>query len=528
MKLDKNEKVQVTQLCSNVITDIVRYHILNKEDSYSMEEFVKKMDDKVIRDSFFDLIELYKINKRKFNYTIVGRETVSQKLFNGLVHVSYAQDTQYSFIEYMKNLIIEFNKIFSIFHHAEHKKHYFSPEEIIQNFLITKDIASGTRINKLVNDFVFEYFPKKHSDKCLKESVFNDEGEFKKDIKDILNSLIERYIPKNTTIYNLNLDLEKEVINTLLDYKYLFKNRPLCRTLSEISSLHNNVSLKLSITSYTHDTHPSLIDLIKDSYKNVYSDHLPVPPLIYKEDNGVYSFIVPIFYNKNSKISKVHKGLISKNINRVLKHLSNPISYRDIEVIVPKYNNVNNNHELQLKELSGLANIRDVLFSNDRFIDLLKSKDITELDKKYLTNTSLILNHLINDVSLNMVPERTKMLFLLSTLNDNNIYYKVKERILSMYRIAFNIVNENINFDNEDLNNFSENITLKNRVRGTVVVNSLPNQEIESTQESAQEEVIIKEDKKEEITLVDYDSNKHSEIKKGNIFQRFINKFFRR
>ena len=124
MKMDKNEKVQSLQLFTNVVTDLIRYHLLDKDNSFDIEEFLKKFDTKIIRDSFFDIWDAYKKDKRKFHYLINGRETISEKFFNGYLYYNYT-DGQFSFIEMIRNYILELNRVFYIIHPKTHKKYYF-------------------------------------------------------------------------------------------------------------------------------------------------------------------------------------------------------------------------------------------------------------------------------------------------------------------------------------------------------------------------------------------------------------------
>lgn len=542
MKMDKNEKVQSLQLFTNVVTDLIRYHLLDKDNSFDMEEFLKKFDIKIIRDSFFDIWEAYKKDKRRFRYLINGRETISEKFFNGYLHYSYT-DGQLSFIEMIKNYILELNRIFYIIHPKTHKKYYFSSDENVQNFLIKyeKEI-NGSKINKIMDKFLMEYIYEIHPDILLKYDILNKEGKYKKDYQDIINSLIKRYIIKSrTSVYNLVLDNKKEEIISLLDNKYLIKNKPFCRSISEILNLSVNYKIKCSIELNTIYFDADLETVFSDSVKNIYSKHLLLPPSIFEMDNGVYNFIFNIFYNSDSKISKVDKGLISKNINKVIRHLTLPMSFRDNEVIIPWMNN--GNIELKLQEISEYNDISKYIFGFEKYKELLSSVNDLE-DLEYCKLLALYMKAFISTMKMNMIPERSKLLFLICVLNHNNIFSKSKEKILDFYKEFYHIIDENIHLKtDEDFNSLTNSITLKNRIKGTFTnldvcieenkVEELNketnNKDIEEENHTEDETSDVKKDLyiSESIEHLVTDESKNNKSKKS-IFRKFYDKFFSR
>lgn len=542
MKMDKNEKVQSLQLFTNVVTDMIRYHLLDKDNSFDMEEFLKKFDTKIIRDSFFDIWDAYKKDKRKFHYLINGRETISEKFFNGYLYYNYT-DGQFSFIEMIRNYILEINRIFYIIHPKTHKKHYFSSDENIQNFLIKyeKEI-NGSKISKIMDKFLMEYIYEIHPDILLKYDILNKEGKYKKDYQDIINSLIKRYIIKSrTSVYNLVLDNKKEEIIALLDNKYLIKNKPFCRSISEILNLSVNYKLKYSIelNKLYHDI--DLETVLNDSVKNIYAKHLLLPPSIFEMDNGVYHFVFNIFYNNDSKISKSDKGIVSKNINKVIRHLTLPMSFRDNEVIIPWMNN--GNIELRLQEISDYHDINHYIFSYEKYEELLCNADDIE-DLEYYKLLILYMKAFISTMKMNMIPERSKLFYLICILNHNNIFSKSKEKILDFYKEFYHIINENIHLQTEEeFNSLSSSITLKNRIKGTYTNLDVCIDENKEEQELKEEtgDTNIEDDRNEnetnDIKEEPYisESMEHliteklkSNKQKKSIFRKFYEKFFNR
>lgn len=540
MKMDKNEKVQSLQLFTNVVTDMIRYHLLDKDNSFDMEEFLKKFDTKIIRDSFFDIWDAYKKDKRKFHYLINGRETISEKFFNGYLYYNYT-DGQFSFIEMIRNYILEINRIFYIIHPKTHKKHYFSSDENVQNFLIKyeKEI-NGSKISKIMDKFLMEYIYEIHPDILLKCDILNKEGKYKKDYQDIISSLIKRYIIKSrTSVYNLVLDNKKEEIIALLDNKYLIKNKPFCRSISEILNLSVNYKLKCSIelNKLYHDI--DLETVLNDSVKNIYAKHLLLPPSIFEMDNGVYHFVFNIFFNNDSKISKSDKGIVSKNINKVIRHLTLPMSFRDNEVIIPWMNN--GNIELKIQEISDYHDINHYIFSYEKYEELLCNADDIE-DLEYYKLLILYMKAFISTMKMNMIPERSKLFYLICILNHNNIFSKSKEKILDFYKEFYQIINEDIHLKTEEeFNSLSSSITLKNRIKGTytnldVCVNYENENKEEDTNDSNLEDNQDKDetsDNKEEPYISE--SMKHlitenlkSNKQKKSIFRKFYEKFFNR
>lgn len=542
MKMDKNEKVQSLQLFTNVVTDLIRYHLLDKDNSFDMEEFLKKFDTKIIRDSFFDIWDAYKKDKRKFHYLINGRETLSEKFFNGYLYYNYT-DGQFSFIEMIRNYILEINRIFYIIHPKTHKKHYFSSDENVQNFLIKYEKElNGSKISKIMDKFLMEYIYEIHPDILLKCDILNKEGKYKKDYQDIISSLIKRYIIKSrTSVYNLVLDNKKEEIIALLDNKYLIKNKPFCRSISEILNLSVNYKLKCSIelNKLYHDI--SLETVLNDSMKNIYAKHLLLPPSIFEMDNGVYHFVFNIFYNNDSKISKSDKGIISKNINKVIRHLTLPMSFRDNEVIIPWMNN--GNIELRLQEISDYHDINHYIFSYEKYEELLCNADDIE-DLEYYKLLILYMKAFISTMKMNMIPERSKLFYLICILNHNNIFSKSKEKILDFYKEFYQIINEDIHLQTEEeFNSLSGSITLKNRIKGTYtnldvcVDENKEEQELkeetddtniedvqnENETNDNKEEPYISESMKQLIT-----ENLKSNKQKKSIFRKFYEKFFNR
>lgn len=542
MKMDKNEKMQSLQLFTNVVTDLIRYHLLDKDNSFDMEEFLKKFDTKIIRDSFFDIWDAYKKDKRKFHYLINGRETISEKFFNGYLYYNYT-DGQFSFIEMIRNYILEINRIFYIIHPKTHKKYYFSSDENVQNFLIKyeKEI-NGSKISKIMDKFLMEYIYEIHPDILLKCDILNKEGKYKKDYQDIINSLIKRYIIKSrTSVYNLVLDNKKEEIIALLDNKYLIKNKPFCRSISEILNLSVNYKLKCSIelNKLYHDI--DLETVLNDSMKNIYAKHLLLPPSIFEMDNGVYHFVFNIFYNNDSKISKSDKGIVSKNINKVIRHLTLPMSFRDNEVIIPWMNN--GNIELRLQEISDYHDINHYIFSYEKYEELLCNADDIE-DLEYYKLLILYMKAFISTMKMNMIPERSKLFYLICILNHNNIFSKSKEKILDFYKEFYQIINEDIHLQTEEeFNSLSSSITLKNRIKGTYanldvcIDENKEDQELkeetddtnieddqnENETNDIKEEPYISESMKQLIT-----ENLKSNKQKKSIFRKFYEKFFNR
>lgn len=542
MKMDKNEKVQSLQLFTNVVTDLIRYHLLDKDNSFDMEEFLKKFDTKIIRDSFFDIWDAYKKDKRKFHYLINGRETISEKFFNGYLYYNYT-DGQFSFIEMIRNYILEINRIFYIIHPKTHKKYYFSSDENVQNFLIKyeKEI-NGSKISKIMDKFLMEYIYEIHPDILLKCDILNKEGKYKKDYQDIINSLIKRYIIKSrTSVYNLVLDNKKEEIIALLDNKYLIKNKPFCRSISEILNLSVNYKLKCSIelNKLYHDI--DLETVLNDSVKNIYAKHLLLPPSIFEMDNGVYHFVFNIFFNNDSKISKSDKGIVSKNINKVIRHLTLPMSFRDNEVIIPWMNN--GNIELRLQEISDYHDINHYIFSYEKYEELLCNADDIE-DLEYYKLLILYMKAFISTMKMNMIPERSKLFYLICILNHNNIFSKSKEKILDFYKEFYQIINEDIHLQTEEeFNSLSSSITLKNRIKGTYtnldvcIDENKEEQELkketddtnieddqnENETNDNKEEPYISESMKQLIT-----ENLKSNKQKKSIFRKFYEKFFNR
>lgn len=542
MKMDKNEKVQSLQLFTNVVTDMIRYHLLDKDNSFDMEEFLKKFDTKIIRDSFFDIWDAYKKDKRKFHYLINGRETISEKFFNGYLYYNYT-DGQFSFIEMIRNYILEINRIFYIIHPKTHKKYYFSSDENVQNFLIKyeKEI-NGSKISKIMDKFLMEYIYEIHPDILLKCDILNKEGKYKKDYQDIINSLIKRYIIKSrTSVYNLVLDNKKEEIIALLDNKYLIKNKPFCRSISEILNLSVNYKLKCSIelNKLYHDI--SLETVLNDSVKNIYAKHLLLPPSIFEMDNGVYHFVFNIFYNNDSKISKSDKGVVSKNINKVIRHLTLPMSFRDNEVIIPWMNN--GNIELRLQEISDYHDINHYIFSYEKYEELLCNADDIE-DLEYYKLLILYMKAFISTMKMNMIPERSKLFYLICILNHNNIFSKSKEKILDFYKEFYQIINEDIHLQTEEeFNSLSSSITLKNRIKGTYTNLDVCVDENKEEQELKEEtdDTNIEDDQNENetngIKEEPYISesmerliteNLKSNKQKKSIFRKFYEKFFNR
>lgn len=542
MKMDKNEKVQSLQLFSNVVTDLIRYHLLDKDNSFDMEEFLKKFDTKIIRDSFFDIWDAYKKDKRKFHYLINGRETISEKFFNGYLYYNYT-DGQFSFIEMIRNYILEINRIFYIIHPKTHKKHYFSSDENVQNFLIKYEKElNGSKISKIMDKFLMEYIYEIHPDILLKCDILNKEGKYKKDYQDIISSLIKRYIIKSrTSVYNLVLDNKKEEIIALLDNKYLIKNKPFCRSISEILNLSVNYKLKCSIelNKLYHDI--DLETVLNDSVKNIYAKHLLLPPSIFEMDNGVYHFVFNIFFNNDSKISKSDKGIVSKNINKVIRHLTLPMSFRDNEVIIPWMNN--GNIELRLQEISDYHDINHYIFSYEKYEELLCNADDIE-DLEYYKLLILYMKAFISTMKMNMIPERSKLFYLICILNHNNIFSKSKEKILDFYKEFYQIINEDIYLQTEEeFNSLSSSITLKNRIKGTYtnldvcIDENKEDQELkeetddtnieddqnENETDDIKEEPYISESMKQLIT-----ENLKSNKQKKSIFRKFYEKFFNR
>lgn len=542
MKMDKNEKVQSLQLFTNVVTDLIRYHLLDKDNSFDIEEFLKKFDTKIIRDSFFDIWDAYKKDKRKFHYLINGRETISEKFFNGYLYYNYT-DGQFSFIEMIRNYILEINRIFYIIHPKTHKKYYFSSDENVQNFLIKyeKEI-NGSKISKIMDKFLMEYVYEIHPDILLKCDILNKEGKYKKDYQDIINSLIKRYIIKSrNSVYNLVLDNKKEEIIALLDNKYLIKNKPFCRSISEILNLSVNYKIKCSIelNKLYHDI--SLETVLSDSMKNIYAKHLLLPPSIFEMDNGVYHFVFNIFYNNDSKISKSDKGIISKNINKVIRHLTLPMSFRDNEVIIPWMNN--GNIELRLQEISDYHDINHYIFSYEKYEELLCNADDTE-DLEYYKLLILYMKAFISTMKMNMIPERSKLFYLICILNHNNIFSKSKEKILDFYKEFYQIINEDIHLKTEEeFNSLSSSITLKNRIKGTYTNLDVCIDENKEEQELKEEtdDTNIEDDQNKNETndikgdLYVSESMEHliteeskSNKAKKSIFRKFYDKFFGR
>lgn len=545
MKMDKNEKVQSLQLFTNVVTDLIRYHLLDKDNSFDMEEFLKKFDTKIIRDSFFDIWDAYKKDKRKFHYLINGRETISEKFFNGYLYYNYT-DGQFSFIEMIRNYILEINRIFYIIHPKTHKKHYFSSDENVQNFLIKYEKElNGSKISKIMDKFLMEYIYEIHPDILLKCDILNKEGKYKKDYQDIINSLIKRYIIKSrTSVYNLVLDNKKEEIIALLDNKYLIKNKPFCRSISEILNLSVNYKLKCSIelNKLYHDI--DLETVLNDSMKNIYAKHLLLPPSIFEMDNGVYHFVFNIFYNNDSKISKSDKGIVSKNINKVIRHLTLPMSFRDNEVIIPWMNN--GNIELRLQEISDYHDINHYIFSYEKYEELLCNADDIE-DLEYYKLLILYMKAFISTMKMNMIPERSKLFYLICILNHNNIFSKSKEKILDFYKEFYQIINEDIHLQTEEeFNSLSGSITLKNRIKGTyanldVCVNcENENKEEQKLEEETDDTNLEDEQNKDELNDIKEEpyisesmkqlitENLKSNKQKKSIFRKFYEKFFNR
>ena len=542
MKMDKNEKVQSLQLFTNVVTDLIRYHLLDKDNSFDIEEFLKKFDTKIIRDSFFDIWDAYKKDKRRFHYLINGRETISEKFFNGYLYYNY-MDGQFSFIEMIRNYILELNRIFYIIHPKTHKKYYFSSDENVQNFLIKyeKEI-NGSKISKIMDKFLMEYIYEIHPDILLKCDILNKEGKYKKDYQDIINSLIKRYIIKSrTSVYNLVLDNKKEEIIALLDNKYLIKNKPFCRSISEILNLSVNYKIKCSIelNKLYHDI--SLETVLSDSMKNIYAKHLLLPPSIFEMDNGVYHFVFNIFYNNDSKISKADKGIVSKNINKVIRHLTLPMSFRDNEVIIPWMNN--GNIELRLQEISDYHDINHYIFSYEKYEELLCNADDTE-DLEYYKLLILYMKAFISTMKMNMIPERSKLFYLICILNHNNIFSKSKEKILDFYKEFYQIINEDIHLQTEEeFNSLSSSITLKNRIKGTYTNPDVcidENKEEQELKEETDDTNIEDEQNKDETSNIKEEpyiseSMGHlitkklkSNKAKKSIFRKFYDKFFGR
>lgn len=542
MKMDKNEKVQSLQLFTNVVTDLIRYHLLDKDNSFDIEEFLKKFDTKIIRDSFFDIWDAYKKDKRKFHYLINGRETISEKFFNGYLYYNYT-DGQFSFIEMIRNYILELNRVFYIIHPKTHKKYYFSSDENVQNFLIKyeKEI-NGSKISKIMDKFLMEYIYEIHPDILLKCDILNKEGKYKKDYQDIINSLIKRYIIKSrTSVYNLVLDNKKEEIIALLDNKYLIKNKPFCRSISEILNLSVNYKIKCSIelNKLYHDI--SLETVLSDSMKNIYAKHLLLPPSIFEMDNGVYHFVFNIFYNNDSKISKADKGIVSKNINKIIRHLTLPMSFRDNEVIIPWMNN--GNIELRLQEISDYHDINHYIFSYEKYEELLCNADDTE-DLEYYKLLILYMKAFISTMKMNMIPERSKLFYLICILNHNNIFSKSKEKILDFYKEFYQIINEDIHLKTEEeFNSLSSSITLKNRIKGTYTNLDVCIDENKEEQELKEEtdDTNIEDDQNKNETndikgdLYVSESMEHliteeskSNKAKKSIFRKFYDKFFGR
>lgn len=542
MKMDKNEKVQSLQLFTNVVTDLIRYHLLDKDNSFDMEEFLKKFDTKIIRDSFFDIWDAYKKDKRKFHYLINGRETISEKFFNGYLYYNYT-DGQLSFIEMIRNYILEINRIFYIIHPKTHKKHYFSSDENVQNFLIKYEKElNGSKISKIMDKFLMEYIYEIHPDILLKCDILNKEGKYKKDYQDIINSLIKRYIIKSrTSVYNLVLDNKKEEIITLLDNKYLIKNKPFCRSISEILNLSVNYKLKCSIelNKLYHDI--DLETVLNDSVKNIYAKHLLLPPSIFEMDNGVYHFVFNIFYNNDSKISKSDKGIVSKNINKVIRHLTLPMSFRDNEVIIPWMNN--GNIELRLQEISDYHDINHYIFSYEKYEELLCNADDIE-DLEYYKLLILYMKAFISTMKMNMIPERSKLFYLICILNHNNIFSKSKEKILDFYKEFYQIINEDIHLQTEEeFNSLSSSITLKNRIKGSYTNLDVcidENKEEQELKEETDDTDIEDDQNKDETSNIKEEpyiseSMKHliteklkSNKQKKSIFRKFYEKFFNR
>ena len=438
---------------------------------------------------------------------------------------------------------MELNRIFYIIHPKTHKKYYFSSDENVQNFLIKyeKEI-NGSKISKIMDKFLMEYIYEIHPDILLKCDILNKEGKYKKDYQDIINSLIKRYIIKSrTSVYNLVLDNKKEEIIALLDNKYLIKNKPFCRSISEILNLSVNYKIKCSIelNKLYHDI--SLETVLSDSMKNIYAKHLLLPPSIFEMDNGVYHFVFNIFYNNDSKISKADKGIVSKNINKVIRHLTLPMSFRDNEVIIPWMNN--GNIELRLQEISDYHDINHYIFSYEKYEELLCNADDTE-DLEYYKLLILYMKAFISTMKMNMIPERSKLFYLICILNHNNIFSKSKEKILDFYKEFYQIINEDIHLQTEEeFNSLSSSITLKNRIKGTYTNLDVcidENKEEQELKEETDDTNIEDEQNKDETSNIKEEpyiseSMGHlitkklkSNKAKKSIFRKFYDKFFGR
>ena len=387
-----------------------------------------------------------------------------------------------------------------------------------------------------------EYIYEIHPDILLKCDILNKEGKYKKDYQDIINSLIKRYIIKSrTSVYNLVLDNKKEEIIALLDNKYLIKNKPFCRSISEILNLSVNYKIKCSIelNKLYHDI--SLETVLSDSMKNIYAKHLLLPPSIFEMDNGVYHFVFNIFYNNDSKISKADKGIVSKNINKIIRHLTLPMSFRDNEVIIPWMNN--GNIELRLQEISDYHDINHYIFSYEKYEELLCNADDTE-DLEYYKLLILYMKAFISTMKMNMIPERSKLFYLICILNHNNIFSKSKEKILDFYKEFYQIINEDIHLKTEEeFNSLSSSITLKNRIKGTYTNLDVCIDENKEEQELKEEtdDTNIEDDQNKNETndikgdLYVSESMEHliteeskSNKAKKSIFRKFYDKFFGR
>lgn len=481
MKMDRNEKVQSIQLFSTVITDLIRYHLMIKENSHEMESFMGKLNPKINRDSLLSIWDEYKKDKRKFRSNVVGNETLSEKFFNGFVHCDFA-DGQYSIIELIKRYLLDISRIFYIVHPKTHVKYYFSCSDVVQNFLDKNfKIINGAKLSKIAEVFVFEYFFNRYQSLLLKHNMINDAGELKKHYKKIFDSLIERYInhgyvtQERTKPISLHLINTNEEIEALIDNRYLTKNIPLCRTLSEMLNLNNKITLSFNICIHNKSTHEkfqsengySLAQVLKESVNDIYK-HLSMPPIIYKSENtatGASTVILPIYYNKSSKLTVADKGIISKYINRVIRHITLPVSFRE-EIIVPE---MQDNGEIifKLLELGNNEDIEEHIFINNKFLKLLKDDSLSKEDKTYISSVMMLMKGFIENLEMKSIPDRNVLLFLLSVINHNNIYYKIKDRLIELYKEAFSIINPSCNLeDPKQFNAMSSTITLKNRVKG--------------------------------------------------------------
>lgn len=472
MKMDKNEKTQALHLYTNMVTDLIRFHLLNKEDSGNMETFINKFNEKCIKDSLFDIFTEYRKDKRRFRYIVSGRETISESMFNGFVYTSFCYDSSLtSIIEDVKEYIYEFTKCFYIIHPKTHKKILFSSNELIQDYFNKVKTFSSLKTKTIFKSFMEEVFMNKYKAILLKENLLlQKDDKLKKDIEDIIKTLVDRYL--DNSVYNLILTNKKEEIVELLDNNYLLKNRPLCKSISEIINLKSSNRIKIEIGVNQYITALDLIDLFKDSYKNSYSRHLLLPPSLIKEDNGSYNFKLDVYYNNNSNIDKHTKGLLSKHINKVLRHLTKPFSFRDSELIVPYW--VDNRVEFRLLELSDKTDIKKHIFSYERFSSLLKSDNISLEDKDYLKLCLLGIDILIDKLKLNSVPEYSKIKFLICTLNSNNIYYNIKSQLERIYKLTYGFLDDGLSFESENLNTLVDQIRLTNRVKGTFSILDCP------------------------------------------------------